>query len=180
MLNDALEELKDNGISPTVYDSVVRDLFRNDNFSDVDEKRCLVCYQYYRENVAELCPSDCSLSNGSWFTVECDGQEFLVALDENEANKMCRDYVEESLWAFRPDFLASMTGLSEEVFMALARQCEGANEAVHALVDSSCGVGVFVDAAIAADGRGHFLATYDGEEREFEFAGKYYNLYRVN
>lgn len=180
MLNDALEELKDNGISPTIYDSVVRDLFRNDNFSDVDEKRYLVCYQYYRENVAELSPSGCSVSNGCWYTVECEGEEFLVALDEDEAINMCRDCVEESLWAFKPDFLASMTGLSKEVFEVLAQQCEGANEAVHALVDSSCGLGVFVDAAIAADGRGHFLATYDGEEREFEFAGKYYYLYRVN
>ena len=73
------------------------------------------------------------------------------------------------MWAFNDEFLAEMTGLPAVIFKALQPQCENSNDAVLALVDKTCGLEDFAQTAIDADGRGHFLATYDGEEHEESF-----------
>jgi hypothetical protein len=101
-----------------------------------------------------------------------------VLLDDDGANDMVKDYIRESLWAFNPEFLAGETGLSVEVFRAIQAndQCESNNEAIEAMVQATCGVQSLVDSAISADGRGHFLSSYDGNE--YEVGG--YFLYRMN
>jgi len=38
----------------------------------------------------------------------------------------------------------------------------------------------FVDAAISADGRGHFMSSYDGNENEEEVNGTTFYIYRIN
>ena len=38
----------------------------------------------------------------------------------------------------------------------------------------------FIQGAIDADGRGHGLAGYDGDEREVQFDGEWYYIYRIN
>lgn len=101
--------------------------------------------------------------------------EYLVLTDD-EADKAARDAIADSLWAFNASFLASETEFDEEIFSAIQPRCEGANDAVRRLIDKSCGLDSFVDAAVSADGRGHFLSGYDGEENE---AGEYF-IYRVN
>lgn len=54
--------------------------------------------------------------------------------------------------------------------------CESCNEFIRALIDGTCGIDEFVREAIMSDGRGHFIATYDGEENEQDE----YFIYRVN
>mgnify|MGYP006892932142 FL=1 len=81
------------------------------------------------------------------------------------------------LWAFNPDFLASYTGLHKAVFEALAEGYETSNEAIMALINNAGSMDEFVQESIDADGRGHFVANYDGEEIELE--NDYY-AYRVN
>lgn len=108
-----------------------------------------------------------------------DGDEYLI-LDEDEREEAATEHIKESLWAFNASFLSNMTELPEEVFEALQDKCEGANEAIEKLIESTCGLEDFVEAAIEADGYGHFLAQYDGEEQETSVNGTYYYIYRQN
>lgn len=60
------------------------------------------------------------------------------------------------------------------------QKAEGGNDTLASLVNASSGMDNFVDEAISADGRGHFLNTYDGEEHEEEVDGSWYYIYRTN
>lgn len=105
-----------------------------------------------------------------------NGEEYLVLTDE-EADQVVLDYIKDMLWAFNTDFLASYTGLHKAVFEALAEGYESSNEAILALINNAGDIEEFVQEAIDADGRGHFLSPYDGEEIELENG---YYAYRVN
>lgn len=51
--------------------------------------------------------------------------------------------------------------------------CEGANGLVYALIDN---IDEFIEDAIIADGRGHFISYYDGVENELNDL----YIYRLN
>ena len=102
-----------------------------------------------------------------------DDEEYAVAEDEEAANKAARRAVEDSICYFNPSFLADHSDVPEEVFEFLANKCFDNNEAYKAMIYD---VDDFIDDAIDADGRGHFLSTYDSEEHEI---GEYF-LYRIN
>jgi len=106
---------------------------------------------------------------------EADGCEWLVLTDD-EAAEAATEYIKESLWAFTAGFLAGETHLPESIFEALQPQCEGANEAILSLVEGMGDLDSLVESAISADGRGHFMSSYDGEENE---QGKFF-IYRTN
>ncbi len=126
--------------------------------------------------LGEAGPDDLGIESG-WsensFTV--DGGEYLV-LTDSEADEKAAEYIADSLWAFNADFLSGETDLDSAVFTALQPQCESANDAVTALINATCGMSSFVESAISADGRGHFLSFYDGNEGK---SGDYF-IYRVN
>ena len=105
--------------------------------------------------------------------------EYMV-LNEHERNKKVKEYIQETLWAFIPSFLAKETDLPEEVFRALSEKCESGNDAILALVEKTCGLDAFVKAAVEADGYGHFLASYDGKEGKVTVEGEDYFIYRIN
>ena len=96
-----------------------------------------------------------------------EGGEWLVLADD-EATATAEAYISQSLWAFNADFMHEQTGIPEAVFTALIDSgiCEGANEAVEALIKHTCGMDAFHKAAIKADGRGRYVATYDFEEHK--------------
>lgn len=98
--------------------------------------------------------------------VEVGGGTYLIAKDEDAAKDAAREYIENTIWAFSPDFLSVETGIDSFVFVTLAVECEAAQEGVLDIVEATCGLDSFVEAAIAADGIGHFLAFYDGQELE--------------
>ena len=116
-----------------------------------------------------------------------DGGEFLVLTDK-EADKAAAEEIEFSLWAFNADFIIEKTGLSRKmsdyeaksVIESLRKMqestCESCNEFIKAVIAGTCGLENFTLAAINADGRAHFLATYDDKENE---SGDYY-IYRTN
>jgi hypothetical protein len=112
-------------------------------------------------------------------TLKVWDKEYMV-LNEHERYKKAKEYIQETLWAFIPSFLAEETGLPEEVFHALTEKCESGNDAILALVEKTCGLDAFVKTAIEADGYGHFLAFYDGEEGEVTVEGEDYFIYRIN
>ena len=109
--------------------------------------------------------------NGGIYFQVVNGLEYLV-LTDGEADQMSQEYIEDSLWAFNADFILDTCGLdSSSIVSRSLRQiqedsCEGCNDFIHALVDGTCGIDEFVNQAIDADGRGHFLSSYDGEEGE--------------
>ena len=96
--------------------------------------------------------------------------DYLVLTDE-EATDKTTDYIKDSLWAFNADFICSQIGLpwaaQEMVSSFCADKCEGANDTILAMIEQSAdGLQGFVEAAIQADGRGHFMNSYDGNEDE--------------
>ena len=109
---------------------------------------------------------------------KANGSEYAVGTD-SEADEACKAYIKDSIWAFNAEFIVGECGLpcgTEEAIKALQEKCESANEPILAMVKGSCGLDSFVESAISADGRGHFLASYDGAESDSD---EYY-IYRVN
>jgi len=106
-------------------------------------------------------------------------KDYLVLTDE-EANEKTKEYIKESLWAFNANFILSECGLdlsgTESLKEMQQKVCESANDFILSLIEKTCGLDKFVKSAIMADGRGHFLSTYDGEEVE---QGEYF-IYRLN
>jgi len=138
------------------------------------------------EAVAEFlgCSVD-ELSKEKWdlygLEVYSFGREQYAVGNDNDADQAARCSILDTLWAFRAQFIVSECGLPvemEEALQALQeKKCEGANDSILALVKRSPGgVDGFVEAAISADGRGHFLSNYDGDESEIN--GFY--IYRQN
>lgn len=104
------------------------------------------------------------------------GREYLVLTDE-EADAAMQECVRESLWAFNPCFLERYTpeGVeAEEIRLIIGDRCEDANGAMLALVGDR--FEELVTDAGNEDGRGHFLAGYDGEENEESV----FYIYRTN
>ncbi len=104
---------------------------------------------------------------------EFGNEEYLVVTD-GEAYELAEEYIKESLWAFRPSFLAEHSNVSEDIFQALQEKCfEDANEMI---LNSIIDIDDLVYSAIMEDGIGHFLNSYDGEE---ESLNDLY-IYRIN
>ena len=107
--------------------------------------------------------------------------EYLV-LTDREARQAAEEYISTSLWAFNAEFILEACGLerSGEVIKSLQAMqnncCENCNDFIRTLIDGTCGFDYFCDDAILADGRGHFIAFYDGEENELNNL----YIYRVN
>lgn len=97
--------------------------------------------------------------------------EYLM-LTDSEADEVAADYIRESVEYFNPSFIAGITGIRQIIVQAVADT--ESNEAMTVLIGDK--IGEFIKQAIAADGRGHFIAAYDGDENE---RGNYY-IYRVN
>lgn len=124
--------------------------------------------------------TDVEFTDGDVFCAE--GAEYLVLTDD-EADAELIDNVRESAWAFSASFILSYCRLhypgAEEALEAMqSAKCEGANPFILALIEKEKGgIEDFARQAEAADGRGHFLSGYDGDE--LELAGGYF-AYRVN
>ena len=105
--------------------------------------------------------------------------EYAIGTDA-EADSAAFDYVKDSLWAFSASFILSecdLPGELEEAIKAMQeKQCESANDAILAMIEKCTTLESFVKSAISADGRGHFLSSYDGEENE---EGEFF-IYRTN
>ena len=140
------------------------------------ETKMKVLASYLNEDVEEIEEG----YNGSF---ECESQEYLVCTYE-EAQEKAEEYILDSLWAFNPSFLAGFSVIKDyqaalEVFKAIQAndRYEDNNETIKELIKDFDN---FVESAILADGIGHFLASYDGEEIEHEYDGVTYHIYRVN
>lgn len=120
--------------------------------------------------------------------VEIYGQEYLV-LTDMEADDRAKQDILNSLFAFRADFILKHCSTYDEMStweFDKAREAlekiqghfaEGINALVKALISD---IDKFVEDAICADGRGHFISHYDGRENEEEVNNVTYYIYRMN
>jgi len=110
-----------------------------------------------------------------------DEKDGYIVLTDDEANEMASNYIRESLWAFNASFIIDHSKLPydaiEMVQSYQQTQCEGANETIEALIED---MDEFIDDAISADGRGHFMSSYDGRENEETVNGITFYIYRIN
>lgn len=114
-------------------------------------------------------------------TFEYGRSEYLV-LTEEEADKRCEEYILDTLWAFNTSFIMNYISCEnkyedkdlEKCLVALQELCETSNVVIKLLVGNR--IDEFIEDAISSDGRGAFLASYNGEETE---EGDYY-IYRTN
>ncbi len=113
------------------------------------------------------------------YTYDAGAAEYMILTDA-EADETTADYIKDSLWAFRPSFLVNYIpeGVTEDVLQMIAEKCEDGNPAMIALIGDR--LEEVISDAIATDGRGHFLSSYDGEEVEGFSAGVYWFGYRTN
>jgi|GEM_PF-2827257 len=92
--------------------------------------------------------------------------EFAIAFSEEEADAAAREAIEDNLWAFNPEFVASHCTVKVPHLGSIQRELgEDAGDVYRSLIKD---FDHFVKDAIAADGRGHFLSGYDGEERKLK------------
>lgn len=140
---------------------------------EAESERCFILADFLEEK--DLFEFSDSSYDGK--TIEFGGQEYLVLTDE-EADEKAAEYIRDTVWAFNHWFLSDhMPGrLSEKAIVAMQEDCEGANDDLVELIEAGSGMEEFVQDAIQADGRGHFISHYDGEEHEYED----YLIYRVN
>ena len=140
-----------------------------------DEKKCAL-RTYLNDEGYSIAYSNIDteqyLDNG----YEADGAEYLV-MDDEEANDCAYEHIMDLLYAFNAEFIIDHSGLPYDAIEMIRSyqedKCEDANNTIYALIDDPQ---EFVDDAIAADGRGHFINPYDGEEIE---SGEYF-IYRMN
>ena len=95
-------------------------------------------------------------------------RDYLVYTDE-EADERAKEYMRETAWAFNASFIIDHSKLpyeALEMVQGFQEKCEGANDTILALIED---FDEFVEDAISADGRGHFLSHYDSEENEISF-----------
>ena len=108
-------------------------------------------------------------------------REYLVLTDE-EATQRAIDAARDSLWSFRGAFWGCYTNLSPSSIKAIGKVqeilCEDAGPVLAAVVGARLDE-MLVD-AVDVDGRGHFLAGYDGEENAINHNNETFYVYRVN
>lgn len=129
-----------------------------------NELKALILTKYHKEPVDE-------------YSEMMDNYEVY---DNRNAQKRAEEYIMDSLWTFNSDFILDHSHVKMDAHYLSKIQgemCEDANDLVKSLIDD---IDVFIEDAISADGRGHFISTYDGEEHEIQYDGIDYFVYRIN
>lgn len=117
-------------------------------------------------------------------------QEYLVLTEQEADDAIAKQIAEDELWLFYPEWIMKHTLLRDgmqfedsehkailQAFTAIQeRMMEMSHPMLKGLIEATCGMPSFVAEAIAHNGRGHFLAPYDRDEKR---QGDFY-IYRMN
>ena len=135
------------------------------------EQSELTFLEWCVENLTEIEPYDEDNYNN----------DYLVLTDD-EADEKAKEYILDSLWAFNASFIAEQTGLDNEIIQAIHDngKCESNNDTFYNLINKLGDLDTFVSDAISADGRGHFMSSYDGNENEEYINNTTFYIYRIN
>lgn len=102
--------------------------------------------------------------------VKVDGAEYIVAETDDQAQRAAIEAARDSLWAFNTEFIGGFLGWDTRTIDAIkkvqAELCEDAQPVIEQMLGDK--VDEFLSDAVDADGRGHFLSPYDGEEQDGE------------
>lgn len=117
-------------------------------------------------------------------------QEYLVLTEQEADIAIARQIEEDELWLFYPDWIIKHTLLRDgtqfedsehktilQAFTVIQEHLmEMSHPMLKGLIEATCGMPLFIKEAIAHNGRGHFLAPYDRDEKR---QGDFY-IYRMN
>ena len=98
-----------------------------------------------------------------------EGEEYAVALDDEQAEKAASKCIADTVWVFSAEFLVNYLPDGFEtkyIRMIQENACEDCNDMFYNLIAAGGELDNFVDDAISADGREQFLGHYDSEEIE--------------
>ena len=133
-------------------------------------------YQEKMKRALELAIGEPVAFDGEAFET-ADGRRFAVYTDA-QATAAARRIIIGELWAFRSRFILEHSRCADDFSERELDEAAAALEKIQGELCESCGPLVrcllsgrfddFIDDAIDADGRGHFIATYDGQENEIE------------
>lgn len=113
------------------------------------------------------------------FYSKCSGGSMKIYLSNGKRILCIRaDFILE-----HTDFYRNSTESEDQIFINSIKVmqntlCENANSLVYAMIED---IDTFIEDAIEADGRGHFISMYDGEEieqkvKEYEQLSHSYNV----
>lgn len=137
------------------------------NSLTIGQLKAIALLKYQNEDLTAIDINDVEELDGD---EERDG---YIVLTDAEADDKATEYITESLWAFNASFLSSFTGIDIEVFEAIHNnnRCESNNKAIASMIDD---IDQFVIEAVSADGRGHYINSYDGAEAEEYINGQFF------
>jgi len=110
-----------------------------------------------------------------------DGEEYAIGKEE-EVDKATEEAIRDSLYTFNADWTQSHLEieLPIEAIHAIQEKCEEGSLILYDLFKKVGDWDYMVRDSILADGRGHFLASYDDAEEETYYASEWYYIYRLN
>jgi hypothetical protein len=97
----------------------------------------------------------------------CHDVEYCV-LHEDATRERFADYINETLWAFRPEFLAEHSSFTPKQIEKLQELYEDANDILATSIED---ISALYEDAESSDGFGHFLSPYDGVTNEVTLDG---------
>jgi hypothetical protein len=98
--------------------------------------------------------------------VKFDGHMEIALATDEQADRAVYAYIMDSLWASNADWLARyIPSLNEQSIKRLQESAEDSNDVLRTLLQNKK---QFVTDTVNADGRGHFLSTYDGIEHTLD------------
>lgn len=175
-LSEAIEEYEEERKGEPLSDLSDSDLValieEQTNFSDRDAELCAALVRMFDLSENDL--GDIEIDENR---VTVQGTEYIAG-DDSEMDEEVTEYIKDSLWAFRAEFIAGATDIPVEAIEALCEKCESGNDGLLRIVEKTCGLEYFVELAVSADGRAHFLNRYDGGEEEQSINGTTYYAYR--
>lgn len=102
---------------------------------------------------------------------------------KKERESEVKEQIKNDLWTFTPEFLHEKTEFDIVIFQAFldSQLCESANDAIMALIESSCGIDDFIQTAIDQQGYAYYLSYYDNEfEETVSIEDNTFYIYRTN
>jgi len=116
------------------------------------------------------------------------GMESYLVLTDEESYEYARGQIMDSLWTFDPEFIMAQSRIEigedddeDEVVESLRTMLQELDERANPLIKALLkNPQEFADAAIAADGRAHFLGRHDGKQIEVICGDETLLIYRQN
>jgi len=130
------------------------------------------------EELTEYLDDICSNFDSDTNTMDYGG-EYLILTDE-EADEAVKESILSSVEYFNPDWVSYYTSIDDEEAIRAIQDTRNANETLISLMKAENRLEDFIEDSVSADGRGHFLNTYDGSEYEEKVNRTDYYIYQIN